>query len=247
VSDAKIEFTQEAVREMDDVFESYLEGSFLAAEAFLREVDSAVALIASSPPPLAPLPRPPHTFSYDIGVQQGLPEVLAAKGKLDDYVEIYIFEQILFAGRVQVLTEGRNVITQGPLDAVRREQHRARVVLNGPPLQAERDPGSDVSLDRHQHAQPGGDEAAHHAPGRERLGRRRRDGEEVSAKASKPGDGYEVPKVVVGETRSTDRAPGNEGAASLSAHVNPSIVIPTHGSRPEPANHRHEPARAQTA
>jgi toxin ParE1/3/4 len=49
VSGAKVEFTPEALREIDDAFERYLEESRRAAEAFVREVDRAVALIASSP------------------------------------------------------------------------------------------------------------------------------------------------------------------------------------------------------
>jgi toxin ParE1/3/4 len=49
VSGAKIEFTPEALREIDDAFEWYLERSLQAAEAFVREVESALSLIASSP------------------------------------------------------------------------------------------------------------------------------------------------------------------------------------------------------
>jgi toxin ParE1/3/4 len=49
VSDAKVEFTPEALREIDDVFEWYLERSLQVAEAFVQEVDRAVALIAGSP------------------------------------------------------------------------------------------------------------------------------------------------------------------------------------------------------
>lgn len=49
MSGARAEFTPEALREIDDAFEWYLERSLPAAEAFVREVDSAVALIASSP------------------------------------------------------------------------------------------------------------------------------------------------------------------------------------------------------
>jgi plasmid stabilization system protein ParE len=49
VSSAKVEFTPEALWEIDDAFERYLERSHRAAEAFVREVDRAVALIASSP------------------------------------------------------------------------------------------------------------------------------------------------------------------------------------------------------
>lgn len=47
--DAKVEFTPEALREVDDAFEWYLERSLPAAEAFVRETDTAFALIASSP------------------------------------------------------------------------------------------------------------------------------------------------------------------------------------------------------
>ena len=49
MSGAKVEFTPEALREIDDAFERYFEESRRAAEAFVREVDRAVALIASSP------------------------------------------------------------------------------------------------------------------------------------------------------------------------------------------------------
>lgn len=49
MSGAKVELTPEALREIDDAFEWYLERSLQAADAFVREVDSAVALIASSP------------------------------------------------------------------------------------------------------------------------------------------------------------------------------------------------------
>ncbi|MBW8875396.1 MAG: type II toxin-antitoxin system RelE/ParE family toxin [Acidobacteria bacterium] len=49
MSDAKVEFTPEALREIDDAFEWYLERSLQVAEAFVQEVDRAVALIASSP------------------------------------------------------------------------------------------------------------------------------------------------------------------------------------------------------
>ena len=45
----KVEFTPEALREIDDAFEWYFERNQRAAEAFVQEVDSAVALIASSP------------------------------------------------------------------------------------------------------------------------------------------------------------------------------------------------------
>ena len=49
MSGAKVDFTPEALREIDDAFEWYLERSLQAADAFVREVDNAVALIASSP------------------------------------------------------------------------------------------------------------------------------------------------------------------------------------------------------
>jgi len=49
VSGTKVELTLEALREIDEAFERYLEESRRAAEAFVREVDRAVALIASSP------------------------------------------------------------------------------------------------------------------------------------------------------------------------------------------------------
>ena len=49
MSGARVELTPEALREIDDAFAWYLERSLQAAEAFVREVDSAAALIASSP------------------------------------------------------------------------------------------------------------------------------------------------------------------------------------------------------
>jgi plasmid stabilization system protein ParE len=49
VSGTKGELTPEALRKIDEAFERYLEESRRAAEAFVREVDRAVALIASSP------------------------------------------------------------------------------------------------------------------------------------------------------------------------------------------------------
>jgi len=49
VSGAKVEFTPEALREIDDAFEWYFERSLQAAEAFIQEVDRAVVLISSSP------------------------------------------------------------------------------------------------------------------------------------------------------------------------------------------------------
>ena len=49
MSGARVEFTPEALREIDDAFEWYLERSVQAAEAFVRETTSAFALIVSSP------------------------------------------------------------------------------------------------------------------------------------------------------------------------------------------------------
>jgi plasmid stabilization system protein ParE len=49
VSGAKVDLTPEARREIDDAFEWYLERSLQAAESFVHEVDSAIALVASSP------------------------------------------------------------------------------------------------------------------------------------------------------------------------------------------------------
>ena len=49
MSDARVEFIPEALREIDDAFEWYLQRSVQAAEAFVRETTSAFALIASSP------------------------------------------------------------------------------------------------------------------------------------------------------------------------------------------------------
>jgi plasmid stabilization system protein ParE len=49
VSAARVEFTPEALREIDDAFEWYFERSLQAAEAFVGEATSAFALIASSP------------------------------------------------------------------------------------------------------------------------------------------------------------------------------------------------------
>lgn len=49
MSAAKVDFVPEALLEIDDAFEWYLERSVQAAEAFDAEVDSALALIASSP------------------------------------------------------------------------------------------------------------------------------------------------------------------------------------------------------
>ena len=49
MSGARVEFTPEALREIDDGFEWYLERSVQAAEAFVREATQAFALIASAP------------------------------------------------------------------------------------------------------------------------------------------------------------------------------------------------------
>ena len=49
MSGVKAELTLEALREIDDAFEWYLDRSLQAAEAFVQEVDRAVALIASAP------------------------------------------------------------------------------------------------------------------------------------------------------------------------------------------------------
>ena len=46
---ARVEFTAEALREIDDAFEWYLEQSVQAAEAFVREAENAFTLISSSP------------------------------------------------------------------------------------------------------------------------------------------------------------------------------------------------------
>lgn len=49
MSGGRVEFTPEALREIDDAFEWYLERSVQAAEALVREVTKALALIAASP------------------------------------------------------------------------------------------------------------------------------------------------------------------------------------------------------
>jgi toxin ParE1/3/4 len=49
VSEARVDFAPQALQEIDDAFEWYLGRSVHAAEAFIREVESAVALIGSSP------------------------------------------------------------------------------------------------------------------------------------------------------------------------------------------------------
>jgi plasmid stabilization system protein ParE len=49
VSAASIDFIPEALREIDDAFEWYLERSAQAAGAFLRELERAFGLIASAP------------------------------------------------------------------------------------------------------------------------------------------------------------------------------------------------------
>ena len=49
MSAARVEFVPEARREIDDAFEWYLERSLQAAEAFVDETSSAIAMIASAP------------------------------------------------------------------------------------------------------------------------------------------------------------------------------------------------------
>jgi len=49
VSAARVEYFPEASQELEDAFEWYLERSLRAAEAFLREIERAVALIAETP------------------------------------------------------------------------------------------------------------------------------------------------------------------------------------------------------
>lgn len=49
MSGTQIKFTPEALREIDEAFERYFGESRRVAEAFVREVDRAVSLIASSP------------------------------------------------------------------------------------------------------------------------------------------------------------------------------------------------------
>jgi toxin ParE1/3/4 len=49
VSNVRVEFAPDALREIDDAFEWYFERSTQAAKAFLREVESAISLIASAP------------------------------------------------------------------------------------------------------------------------------------------------------------------------------------------------------
>jgi plasmid stabilization system protein ParE len=49
VSAARVEFTPEALREIDDAFEWYFERSLKAAETFIAEATRALSLIASSP------------------------------------------------------------------------------------------------------------------------------------------------------------------------------------------------------
>jgi len=51
VSGARVEYFPEVDWELEDALEWYLERSSRAAEAFLREVDRAVALIAATPNP----------------------------------------------------------------------------------------------------------------------------------------------------------------------------------------------------
>jgi plasmid stabilization system protein ParE len=49
VNGARVEFFPEALREIDDAFDWYLERSPRAAESFLRDIDLAVVLIANAP------------------------------------------------------------------------------------------------------------------------------------------------------------------------------------------------------
>ncbi len=49
MSGAKLDFTPEALREIDEAFEWYLERSVQAAESFVREVDGGLALVGASP------------------------------------------------------------------------------------------------------------------------------------------------------------------------------------------------------
>ena len=49
MSAARVKFTPEALREIDDAFEWYFSRSSQAAEAFVGEATNAFALIASSP------------------------------------------------------------------------------------------------------------------------------------------------------------------------------------------------------
>jgi plasmid stabilization system protein ParE len=49
VSGTQVEFTPEALREINEAFDQYFGESRRAAEAFVREVDRAVALIANLP------------------------------------------------------------------------------------------------------------------------------------------------------------------------------------------------------
>lgn len=49
MSAARVEFTPEALREIDDAFEWYFARSIQAAEAFVAEATRALTLVASSP------------------------------------------------------------------------------------------------------------------------------------------------------------------------------------------------------
>jgi plasmid stabilization system protein ParE len=49
VSAEQVDYFPEARRELEDAFEWYLERSLQAAEAFVRETDRAVSLIAAAP------------------------------------------------------------------------------------------------------------------------------------------------------------------------------------------------------
>ena len=49
MSAGQVDYFPEASRELEEAFEWYLERSLQAAEAFLRETDRAVAVIAAAP------------------------------------------------------------------------------------------------------------------------------------------------------------------------------------------------------
>lgn len=89
MSAAKVDFVPEALLEIEDAFEWYLERSVQAAEAFDAEIDSALALIATSPrlPPLFEagtrryvLPKFPYDVIYH-EVEAGIEVVAVAHQK----------------------------------------------------------------------------------------------------------------------------------------------------------------------
>ena len=49
MSGGRVEYLPEASREVEDAFEWYLDRSAQAAEAFLREIDRAVAVVVGAP------------------------------------------------------------------------------------------------------------------------------------------------------------------------------------------------------